>query len=292
MEAKGQVIQALSLAPKSYKLHFSTFLAPWGVITKANTAGINRSNTAVRAVLEQPCSTGGRTGTVRPKHLPAGRTGLSDQFLGPVAQDQPGPVGQICPTSWLLLWSDRPVRSVPGTGRTGPAGTGRTNLSDQLALASVGQCLSDHRSNSACPTTGRTRLFEHRSNCRVRPVNAGSATFVDLIWLTCIHSQGTMLRQAFILVEMKIALIEGYRTIVGDFVSVVEMLSVPQVQNERGRAMRFPSGTRDMRGCTMLTMKQNRHMNSPKLQSKSYQLKCTGSLVQTNHSKPQFQWSL
>ncbi|PLW22514.1 hypothetical protein PCASD_20021 [Puccinia coronata f. sp. avenae] len=70
------------------------------------TAGINRSNTAVQAVLEQPCSTGGRTGTVLPKHLPPGRTGLSDQFLGPVAQDQPGPVGQICPTSWLLLRSD------------------------------------------------------------------------------------------------------------------------------------------------------------------------------------------
>ncbi|PLW22559.1 hypothetical protein PCASD_16138 [Puccinia coronata f. sp. avenae] len=97
-----------------------------------STAGINRSNTAVRAVLEQPCSTGGRTGTVRPKHLPAGRTGLSDQFLGPVAQDQPGPVGQICPTSWLSLWSD-----------------------------------------SVRPTTGRTRLFEHRSSSRVRPVNAG-----------------------------------------------------------------------------------------------------------------------
>ncbi|PLW28621.1 hypothetical protein PCASD_21175 [Puccinia coronata f. sp. avenae] len=80
-----------------------------------NTAGINRSNTAVRAVLEQPCSTGGRTGTVRPKHLPAGRTGLSDQFLGPIAQDQPGPVGQICPTSWLSLRSDS-VR--PTTGRT------------------------------------------------------------------------------------------------------------------------------------------------------------------------------
>ncbi|PLW37122.1 hypothetical protein PCASD_13915 [Puccinia coronata f. sp. avenae] len=66
--------------------------------TEYHTAGINRSNTAVQAVLKQPCSTGGRTGTVRPKHLPAGRTGLSDQFLGPVAQDQPGPVGQICPT--------------------------------------------------------------------------------------------------------------------------------------------------------------------------------------------------
>ncbi|PLW56458.1 hypothetical protein PCANC_04860 [Puccinia coronata f. sp. avenae] len=74
-------------------------------------------------VLEQPCSTSGRTGTVRPKHLPAGRTGLSNQFLGPVAQDQPGPVRQICPTSWLLLW-----------------------------LGSVR------------PTTGQTRLFEHRSS--------------------------------------------------------------------------------------------------------------------------------
>ncbi|PLW26988.1 hypothetical protein PCANC_24621, partial [Puccinia coronata f. sp. avenae] len=90
-----------------------------------------------RAVLEQPCSTGGRTGTVRPKHLPAGRTGLSDQFLGPVAQDQPGPVGQICPTSWLSL-----------------------------------------RSDSVRPTTGRTRLFEHCSSSRVRPVNAGSKVHV------------------------------------------------------------------------------------------------------------------
>ncbi|PLW26300.1 hypothetical protein PCASD_26343 [Puccinia coronata f. sp. avenae] len=66
-------------------------------------------------------------------HLPAGRTGLSDQFLGPVAQDQPGPVGQICPTSWLSL-----------------------------------------RSDSLRPTTGQTRLFEHRSSSCVRPVNAGS----------------------------------------------------------------------------------------------------------------------
>ncbi|PLW15425.1 hypothetical protein PCANC_17934 [Puccinia coronata f. sp. avenae] len=90
------------------------------------TAGNNQSNTAVRAVLEQPCSTGGRTGTVRPKHLPEGRTGLSNQFLRPVGQDQPGPVRQICPTSWLSL-----------------------------------------RLDSARPTTGQTRLFKHRSNCRV-----------------------------------------------------------------------------------------------------------------------------
>ncbi|PLW33901.1 hypothetical protein PCASD_13877 [Puccinia coronata f. sp. avenae] len=116
---------------------------PPTLIAFIGTAGINRSNTAARAVLEQPCSTGGRTGTVRPKHLPAGRTGLSDQFLGPVAQDQPGPVGQICPTSWVSL-----------------------------------------RSDSARPTTGRTRLFEHRSNCRVRPVNAGSVEsfIISLLW--------------------------------------------------------------------------------------------------------------
>jgi hypothetical protein len=101
-------------------------------------------------VLEQPCSTGGQTGTVQPKHLLAGRTGLSDQFLGPVGQDQPGPVGQICLTSWLLL-----------------------------------------RSDSARPTTSRTRLFEHRSNCRVRPVNAGSVqvslltSLFGILWTVC-----------------------------------------------------------------------------------------------------------
>ncbi|PLW48686.1 hypothetical protein PCANC_15470 [Puccinia coronata f. sp. avenae] len=118
----------------------------WSWRDVACTAGINRLNTEVQAVLEQPCSTGGRTGTVRPKHLPAGqtgtvrpkhlpagRTGLSDQFLGPVAQDQPGLVGQICPTSWLSL-----------------------------------------RSDSVRPNTGQTRLFEHRSSSRVQPVNAGS----------------------------------------------------------------------------------------------------------------------
>ncbi|PLW04988.1 hypothetical protein PCASD_26820 [Puccinia coronata f. sp. avenae] len=46
---------------------------------KIYTAGINRSNTAARAVLEQPCSTGGRTETVRPKQEP---TGLSDPPAG------------------------------------------------------------------------------------------------------------------------------------------------------------------------------------------------------------------
>ncbi|PLW26831.1 hypothetical protein PCANC_23298, partial [Puccinia coronata f. sp. avenae] len=43
------------------------------------TAGINRSNTAVRAVLEQPCSPVVGTGTVRPKQEPTGRTDLSDR---------------------------------------------------------------------------------------------------------------------------------------------------------------------------------------------------------------------
>ncbi|PLW38013.1 hypothetical protein PCASD_09932 [Puccinia coronata f. sp. avenae] len=98
-------------------------------MTATSTAGINQLNTAVQAVLKQPCSTGGQTGTVRPKHLLAGWTGLSNQFLGPVAQDQPGPVaqdqpglvaqdqpgpvGQICPTSWLLLWLES---ACPTTG--------------------------------------------------------------------------------------------------------------------------------------------------------------------------------
>ncbi|PLW38697.1 hypothetical protein PCASD_11512 [Puccinia coronata f. sp. avenae] len=68
-------------------------------------------------VLEQPCSTGDWTGTVRHKPVPAGRTGLPDQF--PAGGD----------------------RSQPRTERTGP--------SDRLARALVGPCLSDHRSNTA-----------------------------------------------------------------------------------------------------------------------------------------------
>ncbi|PLW32183.1 hypothetical protein PCASD_21679 [Puccinia coronata f. sp. avenae] len=99
-----------------------------------NTAGINRSNTAARAVLEQPCSTGGRTDTVRPKREPTGRTDLSDRSRLVLCNRSQELIGQACPTRRQVL-----------------------------------------RSDSACPTTGRTRLFEHRSNCRVRPVNAGSA---------------------------------------------------------------------------------------------------------------------
>ncbi|PLW30535.1 hypothetical protein PCASD_22082 [Puccinia coronata f. sp. avenae] len=102
------------------------------------TAGINRLNTAVRAVLEQPCSTGGRTGTVRPKQEPTGRTDLSDRSRLVLCDRSQELIGQACPTRRQVL-----------------------------------------RSDSACPTTGRTRLFEHRSNCRVRPVNAGSAFYVS-----------------------------------------------------------------------------------------------------------------
>ncbi|PLW34392.1 hypothetical protein PCASD_14319 [Puccinia coronata f. sp. avenae] len=103
------------------------------VSRKGSTAGINRSNTAARAVLEQPCSTGGRTDTVRPKREPTGRTDLSDRSRLVLCNRSQELIGQACPTRRQVL-----------------------------------------RSDSACPTTGRTRLFEHRLNCRVRPVNAGS----------------------------------------------------------------------------------------------------------------------
>ncbi|PLW38427.1 hypothetical protein PCASD_10371 [Puccinia coronata f. sp. avenae] len=90
------------------------------------TAGINQSNTAARAVLEQPCSTGGRTDTVRPKREPTGRTDLSDWSWLVLCNRSQELIGQACPTRRQVLWLD-----------------------------------------SACPTTGQTRLFEHRSNCRV-----------------------------------------------------------------------------------------------------------------------------
>ncbi|PLW21090.1 hypothetical protein PCASD_21748 [Puccinia coronata f. sp. avenae] len=103
-------------------------------LSAGHTAGINRSNTAARAVLEQPCSTGGRTDTVRPKREPTGRTDLSDRSRLVLCDRSQELIGQACPTRRQVLRSDR-----------------------------------------HCPTTSRTRLFEHRSNCRVRPVNAGSA---------------------------------------------------------------------------------------------------------------------
>ncbi|PLW21188.1 hypothetical protein PCANC_05443 [Puccinia coronata f. sp. avenae] len=105
----------------------------------ATTAGINRSNTAVRAVLKQPCSTGGRTGTVRPKQEPTGWTDLSDRSQLVLCDRSQELIGQACLTRRQVL-----------------------------------------RLDSACPTTGQTRLFEHRLNCRVRPVNAGSAHMTAL----------------------------------------------------------------------------------------------------------------
>ncbi|PLW56769.1 hypothetical protein PCANC_01636 [Puccinia coronata f. sp. avenae] len=73
------------------------------------TAGINRSNTAVRAVLEQPCLTGGRTGTVRP-------------VVGQALSDRSTcrRVGQACPiSSWDRLHRtsrDRSDKSVQPVG--------------------------------------------------------------------------------------------------------------------------------------------------------------------------------
>ncbi|PLW36601.1 hypothetical protein PCASD_11338 [Puccinia coronata f. sp. avenae] len=77
-------------------------------------------------LLEQLCSTGVRTDTVRPKREPTGRTDLSDRSQLVLCNRSQELIGQACPTRRQVL-----------------------------------------RSDSACPTTGRTRLFEHRSNCRV-----------------------------------------------------------------------------------------------------------------------------
>ncbi|PLW17334.1 hypothetical protein PCASD_18487 [Puccinia coronata f. sp. avenae] len=113
--------------PRAAALPSITRMKQGGAATSATlTAGINRSNTAARAVLEQPCSTGVRTDTVRPKREPTGRTDLSDRSRLVLCNRSQELIGQACPTRRQVL-----------------------------------------RSDSACPTTGRTRLFEHRSNCRV-----------------------------------------------------------------------------------------------------------------------------
>ncbi|PLW11361.1 hypothetical protein PCASD_24325, partial [Puccinia coronata f. sp. avenae] len=114
-------------------VQLSIFIA-WETCYDSHTAGINRSNTAARAVLKKPCLTGGRTGTVQPKQEPTGWTDLSNRSRLVLCNRSQELIGQACPTRRQVL-----------------------------------------RSDSACPTTGRTRLFEHRSNCRVQPVNAGSA---------------------------------------------------------------------------------------------------------------------
>ncbi|PLW33920.1 hypothetical protein PCASD_13879 [Puccinia coronata f. sp. avenae] len=54
-----------------------------------------------------------------------------------------------CPTEARANWSDRFVRPVPAGPVQPVPGTDRTGLSDPPAGASVGQCLSDHRSNTA-----------------------------------------------------------------------------------------------------------------------------------------------
>ncbi|PLW25479.1 hypothetical protein PCASD_24988 [Puccinia coronata f. sp. avenae] len=138
------------------------------------TASINRSNTAVRAPLELPCSTGGRTGTVRPKQEPTGWTDLSDQSRLVLCDRSQELIGQACPTRRQVLRSDS---ACPTTGRT-RLFEHRSNCRVQPVNAGSEACPTRRQvlwSDSACPTTGRTRLFEHRSNCRVQPVNASSA---------------------------------------------------------------------------------------------------------------------
>ncbi|PLW28106.1 hypothetical protein PCASD_22494 [Puccinia coronata f. sp. avenae] len=84
-----------------------------------------------------------------------------------------------CPTEARANWSDRFVRPVPA----GPV---------QPVQELIGQACPTRRqvlrSDSACPTTGRTRLFEHRSNCRVRPVNAGSEESNKLTEITLLQT--------------------------------------------------------------------------------------------------------
>ncbi|PLW17328.1 hypothetical protein PCASD_18502, partial [Puccinia coronata f. sp. avenae] len=87
------------------------------------TAGINRSNTAAQEVLEQPCSTGGRTDTVRPKQEPTGRTDLSDRSRLVLCNRSQELIGQACPTRRQVLWSDMLVRVPNGTLIRAPRGS-------------------------------------------------------------------------------------------------------------------------------------------------------------------------
>ncbi|PLW56069.1 hypothetical protein PCANC_03906 [Puccinia coronata f. sp. avenae] len=105
---------------------------PWDKDNKSNsicvfitgsTAGINRSNTAARAVLEQPCSTGVRTDTVRPKREPTGQTDLSDQSRLVLCNRSQELIGQACPTRRQVLRSDMQVYAfvrLAQTQRVGP----------------------------------------------------------------------------------------------------------------------------------------------------------------------------
>ncbi|PLW56671.1 hypothetical protein PCANC_05141 [Puccinia coronata f. sp. avenae] len=119
-------VGALTFSTKEQKRNCKSLRILLGPNHNPCTASINRLNTAVRAVLKQPCLTGGQTGTVRPKQEPTGWTDLSDRSRLVLCDRSQELIGQACPTRRQVL-----------------------------------------RSDSACPTTGQTRLFEHRSNCRV-----------------------------------------------------------------------------------------------------------------------------
>ncbi|PLW58300.1 hypothetical protein PCANC_00804 [Puccinia coronata f. sp. avenae] len=110
------------------------------------------------------------------------RTELKRQFAADQVKryfPRGGVSEQNARTAVFDRWSD-------GTVRPKREPTGRTDLSDRSRLVLcnrsqelIGQACPTRRqvlrSDSACPTTGRTRLFEHRSSSRVRPVNASSA---------------------------------------------------------------------------------------------------------------------
>ncbi|PLW37645.1 hypothetical protein PCANC_22062 [Puccinia coronata f. sp. avenae] len=96
------------------------------------TAGINRSNTAARAVLEQPCSTGVWTDTVRPKGEPTGRTDLSDRSRLVLCNRSQELIGQACPTRRQVLRRTVPVRPPV---EHGCSSTARTAVFDWLMPA-------------------------------------------------------------------------------------------------------------------------------------------------------------
>ena len=92
-------------------------------------------------MLEQPCSTGGRTDTVRPKREPTGRTDLSDRSRLVLCNRSQELIGQACPTRRQVLRSDS---ACPTTGRTVPVrppvehgclSTARTAVFDRLMPA-------------------------------------------------------------------------------------------------------------------------------------------------------------
>ncbi|PLW06704.1 hypothetical protein PCANC_28136 [Puccinia coronata f. sp. avenae] len=96
----------------------------------SSTAGNNRSNTAVQAVLKQPCSTGGRTGTVQPKQEPTGRTDLSDRSR--------------------LVLSDRSQELIGQAFEHGCSSTARTAVFDRLLPAVLETLLPSAAPRSTC----------------------------------------------------------------------------------------------------------------------------------------------